>query len=95
MGKDKKKKDKGKKSKKPDFSKGYTGTTLSWPRADLNDEQIKGLGHFFQTENLGEEVKIEIYNGQLVVNGTFLHEDGTWATFAEDKGPRDTTLGPV
>jgi hypothetical protein len=57
----------------------------------LNEEQRQALAAFFDNGNPDdvewpedEPVTVEVDRGQLVIGGTYLHEDGEWATFHED-----------
>jgi hypothetical protein len=57
----------------------------------LNEEQRQALAAFFEKGNPDdhqwpedEPVTVEVDRGQLVIGGTYLHEDGEWATYHED-----------
>jgi hypothetical protein len=54
----------------------------------LNKEQRTALSQYFSPDNRGEEhplpepFLIECKRGQLVLNGLYLHPDGSWATYS-------------
>lgn len=56
----------------------------------LNEAQRFAVTWYFNPFNndgepwpLDEPVDIDVFQGQLVLNGTYLHKSGEWATFPE------------
>lgn len=58
----------------------------------LNDEQLASLAFYFAPDNPYREddgvaiTHFAVDRQQLVINGCYLHSDGSWATFHEDDG---------
>jgi len=56
----------------------------------LNEAQREAVSFYFSPDNhegeawpVNEPCTIEVLNGELVINDTYLHTDGEWATFPE------------
>ncbi len=59
----------------------------------LNEAQREAVSWYFNPDNdagepwpLDEPVDVDVAVGTLVLNGGYLHADGTWATYEEEEG---------